>query len=84
MLIALTVMLTVVFPPLLAGVDGAAVGEDGGGEVLVPMEMCPGLDGSRGVESLLPSEKAGTQKGVLWAAGGRTTGHTGAPELIDT
>ena len=48
----------------LLDVDGVG-GDADGGEVLVPMEMCPGLDGSRGVESLLPSEKAGTQKGVL-------------------
>ena len=65
MLMALMVMLTVAFPPLLAGDDEVAVGEVGGGEVLVPMEVCSGLDGRRGVGSLHPSEKAGTQEVVL-------------------
>ena len=40
-------------------------GEVGGGEVLVPVEVCSELDGRRGVRSLHPSEKADTQERVL-------------------
>ena len=57
------VMLTVALPRRLAD-DDVAVGEVGGGKVLAPIGVRPGLGGRHGVGSLHPSEKAGTQEVV--------------------
>ena len=57
------VMLTLALPRRLA--DDVAVGEVGGGKILAPIGVRPGLGGRHGVGSLHPSEKAGTQEVVL-------------------